>query len=93
MFELDYRENDYVSVALLYDDSADDSAGIFIELHLRGKEDFPSRFPVAPERASDAFLHPFVYEPVELATERMVRATELAQSEASAEDSETEIPV
>lgn len=70
--EVDYRKNDFVSVALLWDDqSPADADSLAVELTV-GPD--VSRFPVSAEDALEAFLHPFVYEPIDSATERMLKA-------------------
>jgi hypothetical protein len=70
--EIDYRKNDFVSVALLWDtESLPASDSLAVELTVGSDV---SRFPVAPESALDAFLHPFVYEPIDSATARMLKA-------------------
>lgn len=58
LVELDARENDGISVSLLWDATTDET---FIELETENEWE---RFEVPNERASDAFAHPYVYATV-----------------------------
>jgi hypothetical protein len=69
--EVDYRRNDFVSVSLLWDtESRPNADSLSVELSIG---DDVSRFPVTAESALDAFNHPFAYEPLSAANERMLR--------------------
>lgn len=69
MREIDYRRNDFVSVSLLWDDeNTNDSLSVELTV---GEN--VSQFLVAAEDALDAFQHPFVYEPIDAATARMLK--------------------
>jgi hypothetical protein len=54
--ELDSRSDTFVTVTLLWEDETDET---FIELDSGGSEEI---FPVPASEATEAFLHPFVYQ-------------------------------
>lgn len=55
--ELDYRESDGIEVSLLWS-RADGGLAVAVRDARRGEQ---FEFPAKPERAGDAFQHPFAY--------------------------------
>ena len=57
MTEINYRQNQGLEITLLWDES---SGEIFVAVY-DSAEDSETVIPIPPEKASDAFLHPFAY--------------------------------